>query len=70
MPISTVINYINFVVNFFVYYYYMASFRKRFLQIFCCKPPENKDSGMSTRMNTSLSTVSKSVDYIKESPQI
>ena len=60
MPVTTAINYINFFVNFFVYYYYMSSFRQKFKHIFCCKEPESKySSGLSTRISTSMSSVSK-----------
>ena len=61
MPIATVITYTNFVVNFFIYYHYMEAFRDKFKQIFCCKTPEIR-SQMSTRISTSVSSVSKSVD--------
>ena len=65
LPVATAINYVNFVVNFFVYYYYMTAFRKRFNQIFCCKDPDKRDSRMSTRIFTCLSSVSESVDNIE-----
>ena len=59
MPVTTVITYINFFVNFFIYYYYMASFRQKFKEIFCCKESKSKyNSGMSSKMTTSVSTLS------------
>ena len=68
MPVTTAINYINFFVNFFVYYYYMSSFRQKFKEIFCCKEPESKyNLGLSTRISTSMSSLSKGVENNKGS---